>query len=328
MLHNYFFFFLILIFSFTLFFWFAKIKFKGLIDQNELGYGSKKKTITGSGIIFILILLPFLIYFLSKENISNILPNRFYVFIIASVLISFVSLYDDFKPIEPLYRLIFQLTVVYFSLTLLEVDFLNLPLKLLFFFTVIIWIYIMNITNFIDGEDGFLAINALAFFIGITIFEHFVPGQLFSYNLSVVLIPLLVSFFYFNKPPAILYMGDTGSILLGYIIGFCFLELIFSGYWFVAVSLYMYPLVDCTITLANKILRGNSPWARLFDYYFLIPIKKKQKNNKKVLFISFLYNVLNLTNIFLMLYLNNFLLLLISILMAFVNIVIYKKFVR
>ena len=328
MLHNYFFFFLILIFSFILFFWFAKIKFKGLIDQNELGYGSKKKTITGSGIIFILILLPFLIYFLSKENISNILPNRFYVFIIASVLISFVSLYDDFKPIEPLYRLIFQLTVVYFSLTLLEVDFLNLPLKLLFFFTVIIWIYIMNITNFIDGADGFLAINALAFFIGITIFEHFVPGQLFSYNLSVVLIPLLVSFFYFNKPPAILYMGDTGSILLGYIIGFCFLELIFSGYWFVAVSLYMYPLVDCTITLANKILRGNSPWARLFDYYFLIPIKKKQKNNKKVLFISFLYNVLNLTNIFLMLYLNNFLLLLISILMAFVNIVIYKKFVR
>lgn len=328
MLHNYFFFFLILIFSFILFFWFAKIKFKGLIDQNELGYGSKKKTITGSGIIFILILLPFLIYFLSKENISNILPNRFYVFIIASVLISFVSLYDDFKPIEPLYRLIFQLTVVYFSLTLLEVDFLNLPLKLLFFLTVIIWIYIMNITNFIDGADGFLAINALAFFIGIAIFEHFVPGQLFSYNLSVVLIPLLVSFFYFNKPPAILYMGDTGSILLGYIIGFCFLELIFSGYWFVAVSLYMYPLVDCTITLANKILRGNSPWARLFDYYFLIPIKKKQKNNKKVLFISFLYNVLNLTNIFLMLYLNNFLLLLISILMAFVNIVIYKKFVR
>jgi UDP-GlcNAc:undecaprenyl-phosphate/decaprenyl-phosphate GlcNAc-1-phosphate transferase len=328
MLHNYFFFFLILIFSFILFFWFAKIKFKGLIDQNELGYGSKKKTITGSGIIFILVLLPFLIYYLNNENILNILPNRFYVFIIASVLISFVSLYDDFKPIDPLYKLIFQLTVVYFSLTLLEVDFLNLPLKLLFFFTVIIWIYIMNITNFIDGADGFLAINALAFFIGITIFEHFMPGKLFSYNLSVVLIPLLVSFFYFNKPPAILYMGDTGSILLGYIIGFCFLEIIFSGYWFVAVSLYMYPLVDCTITLANKILRGNSPWARLFDYYFLISIKKKQKNNKKVLFISFLYNVLNLTNIFLMLYLNNFLLLLISTLMAFVNIVIYKKFVR
>jgi UDP-N-acetylmuramyl pentapeptide phosphotransferase/UDP-N-acetylglucosamine-1-phosphate transferase len=190
------------------------------------------------------------------------------------------------------------------------------------------WIYIINITNFIDGADGFLPINALTFFIGITIFEHFVPAKLFSYNLSVVLIPILVSFFYFNKPPAILYMGDAGSVLLGYIIGFCFLELIFSGYWFVAVSLYMYPLVDCSITLANKLLKGYSPWVRLFDYYFLIPIKKKQNNNKKVLFISFLYNILNLSNVFLMLYLNNFLLFLISTLMAFVNIMIYKKFVK
>lgn len=69
MIHNYFFFFLILLFSFTLFFGFAKIKIKGLIDQNELGYGSKKKTLTGSGIIFILVLLPFLIYYLNNENI-------------------------------------------------------------------------------------------------------------------------------------------------------------------------------------------------------------------------------------------------------------------
>ena len=328
MIYNYFFFFFILLFSSILFFWFAKIKFKGLIDQNELGYGSKKKTITGSGIVFILVLLPFLIYYLNNEDIFNVLPNRFYIFIIASVLISFVSLYDDIKPIDPLYRLIFQLTVVYLSLTLLKVNFLNLPLKLLFFFTVIMWIYIINITNFIDGADGFLPINALTFFIGITIFEHFVPAKLFSYNLSVVLIPILVSFFYFNKPPAILYMGDAGSVLLGYIIGFCFLELIFSGYWFVAVSLYMYPLVDCSITLANKLLKGYSPWVRLFDYYFLILIKKKQNNNKKVLFISFLYNILNLSNVFLMLYLNNFLLFLISTLMAFVNIMIYKKFVK
>jgi UDP-N-acetylmuramyl pentapeptide phosphotransferase/UDP-N-acetylglucosamine-1-phosphate transferase len=328
MIYNYFFFFFILLFSSILFFWFAKIKFKGLIDQNELGYGSKKKTITGSGIVFILVLLPFLIYYLNNENIFNLLPNRFYIFIIASVLMSCVSLYDDIKPIDPLYRLIFQLTVVYLSLTLLKVNFLNLPLKLLFFFTVIMWIYIINITNFIDGADGFLTINALTFFIGITIFEHFEPGKLFSYNLSVVLIPILVSFFYFNKPPAILYMGDAGSVLLGYIIGFCFFELIFSGHWFIAVSLYMYPLVDCSITLANKLLKGYSPWVRLFDYYFLIPIKKKQNNNKKVLFISFLYNILNLSNVFLMLYLNNFLLFLISTLMAFVNIMIYKKFVK
>jgi UDP-N-acetylmuramyl pentapeptide phosphotransferase/UDP-N-acetylglucosamine-1-phosphate transferase len=328
MIYYFFSFFLIFLISFALFFRFAKIKFKGLIDQNELGYGSKKKTVTGSGIIFILLLFPVLIYYLNNESFSNLLPNKFYVFIIASVLISFLSLYDDFKPIHPLYRLIFQLSIVFFSLTLLKIDFFNLPFKLLIFLTILVWIYIINITNFIDGADGFLTINALAFFIGIVIFEFFTQGKLFSYNLSIVLIPILISFFYFNKPPAKLYMGDAGSILLGYIIGFSFLELIFSGYWFLAISLYMYPFVDCSITLANKILKGQSPWARLFDYYFLVPIKKNQKNNRKVLIISAVCNMFNLSNVFFMLYFNNFLLFLISVIISFINITLYRKFAK
>jgi UDP-N-acetylmuramyl pentapeptide phosphotransferase/UDP-N-acetylglucosamine-1-phosphate transferase len=328
MIYYFFSFFLIFLISFALFFRFAKIKFKGLIDQNEFGYGSKKKTVTGSGIIFILLLFPVLIYYLNNESFSNLLPNKFYVFIIASVLISFLSLYDDFKPIHPLYRLIFQLSIVFFSLALLKIDFFNLPFKLLIFLTILVWIYIINITNFIDGADGFLTINALAFFIGIVIFEFFTQGKLFSYNLSIVLIPILISFFYFNKPPAKLYMGDAGSILLGYIIGFSFLELIFSGYWFLAISLYMYPFVDCSITLANKILKGQSPWARLFDYYFLIPIKKNQKNNRKVLIISAVCNMFNLSNVFFMLYFNNFLLFLISVIISFINITLYRKFAK
>ena len=328
MIHYFFYFFLILLFSFMLFSWFAKIKFKGLIDENELGYGSENKTVTGSGIIFILVLFPALIYYLNNESFSNLLPNRFYFFIIASVLISFLSLYDDFKSIDPLYRLIFQLSVVYFSLTLLKIDFLNLPFKLLIFLTILVWIYIINITNFIDGADGFLTINALAFFIGIVIFEFFIQGKLFSFHLSIVLIPILISFFCFNKPPAKLYMGDAGSVLLGYIIGFCFLELVFSGYWFLAISLYMYPLVDCSITLVNKVFKGYSPWARLFDYFFLIPIKNNQKNNRKVLLISLVCNMFNLSNVFFMLYFNNFLLFLISSIISFINIIIYKKFIN
>lgn len=328
MIYYFFSFFLIFLISFALFFCFARIKFTCLIDQNELGYGSKKKTVTGSGIIFILLLFPALIYYLNNESFSNLLPNKFYVFIIASVLISFLSLYDDFKPIHPLYRLIFQLSIVFFSLTLLKIDLFNLPFKLLIFLTILVWIYIINITNFIDGSDGFLTINALAFFIGIVIFEFFTQGKLFSYNLSIILIPILISFFYFNKPPAKLYMGDAGSILLGYIIGFCFLELIFSGYWFLAISLYMYPLVDCSITLVNKVLKGQSPWARLFDYYFLIPIKKNQKNNRKVLIISVVCNMFNLSNVFFMLYFNNFLLFLISAIISFINITLYRKFAK
>ena len=320
--------FLVLFFSFIFFFLFSKIKFKRLIDLNENGYGSKKKTLTGAGIIFLLVLAPFLLYYFFNQNFYNLLPNRFYIFIIGISLISLLSFYDDLKPIHPVYRLIFQFIIVYFSLTLLKIDFLNIPLKILIFLTLLWWIYLINITNFIDGADGFLVINALFFFLGILIFNFFYPGRLFSYYLAVILVPILISFFYFNKPVAKLYMGDTGSIFLGYIIGFCFLEIFFIGSWFFVISLYLYPVIDCSITLIKKVLKGYAPWARLFDYYFLIPIKKKQKNNKKVLVISVIYNIFNLLNIYYMLYLNNLYLFVISVILVFIKIFFYKKIIN
>jgi len=320
--------FFVLFFSFIFFFFFSKIKFKGLMDLNETGYGSKKKTVTGAGIIFFLVLLPFLLYYFASKNFSFLLPNRFYIFIIGISLMSLLSFYDDLKPIHPVYRLIFQFIIVYFSLTLLKIDFLNIPLKLLIFLTLLTWIYLINITNFIDGADGFLAINALFFFLGILIFNFFYPERLFSYYLAIILVPILISFFYFNKPMAKLYMGDAGSIFLGYIIGFSFLEFFFNGYWFLAISLYSYPLIDCSVTLIKKTLKGYAPWARLFDYFFLIPIKKKQKNNTKVLIISLIYNVFNLCNIYLMLYLNNLYLFVISIIFVFIKIFFFRKIIN
>ena len=107
-----------------------------------------------------------------------------------------------------------------------------------------------------------------------------------------------------------------------------FLEIFFIGYWFFVISLYLYPVIDCSITLIKKVLKGYAPWARLFDYYFLIPIKKKQKNNKKVLVISVIYNIFNLLNIYYMLYLNNLYLFVISVILVFIKIFFYKKIIN
>ena len=74
----------------------------------------------------------------------------------------------------------------------------------------------------------------------------------FSHHISFIFLPILLSFIYFNKPKAKLYMGDTGSILIGYVIGFCLLELILSELWFLAIGLYAYPFLDCSLTLIKK----------------------------------------------------------------------------
>lgn len=303
----------------------TKSKLNYLYDKNQSGFGSSKKTLTGSGIIFSIVLLINIIFYFLNVNYIELLPNRFYVLILSVVLLSFVSFYDDIKPLDPRIRLIAQTIVIYFSLTLINLDYFDFPLKLMIFLSLLFWIYILNITNFIDGSDGYLSVNAISFFLGIVIINQFYPGEFFSYYLAVIFIPILFSFIYFNKPKAKIYMGDTGSILIGYIIGFSLLEFILSDYWYLAISLYFYPFLDCSLTLIKKIISGRSVFERDFDYFFLKPIKKIQKNNYKVLGISIIYNTLNLAVVASVLYFELPSLITISILISIIKIKIFES---
>ena len=65
-----------------------------------------------------------------------------------------------------------------------------------------------------------------------------------------------------------MYLGDTGSILIGYIIGFCLIEILSSKYWYLCVSLYSYVILDCSLTKLKKILYGKSVFNRNFSYFF------------------------------------------------------------
>ena len=303
----------------------TKSNFNYLYDKNQSGFGSNKKTLTGSGIIFSIVLLINLIFYNFNINYIEFLPNRFYIFILSVVLLSFISFYDDIKPLDPRVRLIAQTIIIYFSLTLIDLEYFDLPLKLMIFLSLIFWIYITNITNFIDGSDGYLSVNAISFFLGIIIINQFYPEEFFSNYLAIIFFPILFSFIYFNKPKAKIYMGDTGSILIGYIIGFCLLELILSDYWYLAINLYFYPFLDCTLTLIKKIISGKSVFKRDFDYFFLKPIKKIQKNNYKVLGISIIYNFLNLMVIISVLYFQLPLLIIISIFLSLIKIRIFSS---
>tara|TARA_B100000780_G_scaffold275565_1_gene242394 strand:- start:2344 stop:3321 length:978 start_codon:yes stop_codon:yes gene_type:complete len=303
----------------------TKINNPILFDHNPLGFGSKKKTKTGSGIIFSIILLINYTYYLFDQSFSELTPNRYYIFLISIFLLTTISFIDDLSPIDPRFRLIAQIIIIYFSLSLINLYYFDLPLKLLIFLNLIFWVYIINITNFIDGSDGYLCVNAISFLLGITIINQFIPNILFSYNLAIILLPILLSFIYFNKPKAKLYMGDTGSVLIGYIIGFCLLELMSTEYWYFSIALYSYPILDCTLTVLKKVFSGKSVFDRNFSYFFQLPLMKFQKNNYKVLTISIIYNLINLSIIYLILLLANPYLVILSVILSFIKIIFFIR---
>lgn len=310
---------------FLLQFYLKNVNHKILFDNNLLGFGSTKKTKTGSGIVFSIILLTNYSFYFYDFNLYGSLPNRYYIFLISIIFLTTISYIDDLKPVEPRFRLTSQIIIIYFSLSLVNLYYFDLPFKLMIFLYLIFWVYIMNITNFIDGSDGYLSVNAISFLSGILIINYFLPEKYFSYYLAIVLLPILLSFIYFNKPKAKLYMGDTGSILIGYIFGFCLLEIISSEYWYLAISLCSYPILDCTFTILKKIYSGKSVFNRNFSYFFQIPIVKSQKNNYKVLVISIFYNLLNLTILFSALKFNNPSIVIISVIFTLIKLRIFTK---
>jgi UDP-N-acetylmuramyl pentapeptide phosphotransferase/UDP-N-acetylglucosamine-1-phosphate transferase len=120
-------------------------------------------------------------------------------------------------------------------------------------------------------------------------------------------------------------MGDTGSVFLGYFIGFLSLHIVMSGRYDLFITIISYPLIDCTFTLMKKIFNKKYPWERLFDYYFLKPVIIYNKPHSYVLKPFLAYNILNIFLFFLQAIYNLYFFCIISILITFILISYYAK---
>jgi UDP-N-acetylmuramyl pentapeptide phosphotransferase/UDP-N-acetylglucosamine-1-phosphate transferase len=258
-------------------------------------------------------------------------PEKFYIFILALAILSLVSFFDDYKKLDPILRLITQIVCVYFSLATVPHIINFLPIKLSIIISLLFWVYIMNINNFIDGADGFCTTVSISFFLMVLFVTFYLDLNLFSKFIAILILPILFVFKLFNFPPAKAFMGDAGSIFLGFLIGYCIIELSFNGLFFFTVAAYSYPIVDCSITLLKKMVRGYLPWKRLGDYYFLLPKKKMEAANflfveKKIYYLILFFSIINsffliFSVIFKMQYLP-----LASFLLAILLVLIYKNF--
>ena len=293
-------FYLILLSIFNFFFISYYIKFckkKKLLDIKNTNFGYKP-TPTGAGIV---ILIMFLItniffYFYLGESFTDLMPNRWYIFYISIIILSAVSFIDDFRPISPILRLLLQITLIFFSLSLLDLYLLDIPLKIKLFLASIIWIYILNITNFADGSDGFLSTILLFFFSGVIFSYNYLNLEFdFTFYMSVSCIFLLAGLLILNKPIAKTYMGDTGSIFFGYIVGFIILNLSLKyNLWHIMIGLFSYPLADCSKALFIKVIfKKKYPWERLDDYSFLRPIIDNKLNQKNVFNYILIFSFIN-----------------------------------
>lgn len=127
----------------------------------------------------------------------------------------------------------------------------------------VIWIvFITNAVNFIDGLDGSAAgVSAI-----MSISLVFISIRVGEYSIAILGIALMGScfgFLPFNFNPAKIFMGDTGSTFLGFMLATLSIQGVFKSYAVISFAVPLLilglPLFDALFAMIRRILRGQSP---------------------------------------------------------------------
>ncbi len=185
-----------------------------------------------------------------------------------AVLLHLMGLIDDVRPIGPTPKFAAQATVALvlagvFEIRLLELE--VLPEWLSVVVTALWIVLITNAFNFLDNMDGLCA--GVAAIAG-TIFALAAMGggQIFVPAMMLLLVGALLGFLVFNFPPASIFMGDAGSLVVGYLMAVLIVLTTFynptqklspAGVLLPIIVLAV-PLYDVTSVVAHRLRAGVS----------------------------------------------------------------------
>lgn len=179
--------------------------------------------------------------------------------IVGFAVLAAVSFVDDLRSLSARVRFLAQLVAVGGSLCALpQMDGISpLPIWVELPVVTLAWLWFINLFNFMDGSDGLAVSEAVLIALGIVlvVFLDRSPYPLMSQALIVSAAAL--AFLPWNWHPARIFMGDVGSIPLGFILGYLLIMLAASGYWAAAMILPAAFLVDASSTLFLRSLKGE-----------------------------------------------------------------------
>jgi UDP-N-acetylmuramyl pentapeptide phosphotransferase/UDP-N-acetylglucosamine-1-phosphate transferase len=131
------------------------------------------------------------------------------------------------------------------------------------------WLWFINLTNFMDGIDGISGAQTAHTGIGFIIIAALSSAMLESdYIIAATLAGAALGFLMWNWHPAKLFMGDVGSIPIGFLLGYLMMSLAEHGYLGIALALPLYYVADASITLIRRILEKKKFWEAHREHYY------------------------------------------------------------
>jgi len=183
--------------------------------------------------------------------------------LVGATIVSFLGIWDDRWRVRPLLKLLGQ-TVAASILIISGVQVSFLPHPALNVAVTLLWILgITNALNLLDNMDGLsggVGAVAAAFFLLLAA----INGQYLVGSLAAALMGACIGFLYYNFNPASIFMGDAGSMFLGFILAVVGIKLRFPGRpsivtWMIPVVVLGLPIFDTTLVVISRLRRGLNP---------------------------------------------------------------------
>ena len=197
----------------------------------------------------------------------------FVVIGICAVIISIVGILDDIIILDWKTKISAQIIIILYPLLKLNIFLniesylsLNLQNYLNFTFSLLWILLIINSINFIDNMDGLTVVVSGSICLQIALLANYSNIYKLT-DISLLLLATLLGFFIYNFPPAKLYFGDSGTLFVGYVLGF--ISLIYdwlpeSGSILVSpfspvLFIFTVPILDFLIVTTDRISKNKSP---------------------------------------------------------------------
>ena len=205
----------------------------------------------GGGIVFsiLFILAIFLIW--PYLELSN---NLFLILGVGGGMAALFGFIDDIKDIRARIKLIIQLLLSGWAVYWLYSDNLLLLNWIPIFITIpaclFFMIWMMNAYNFMDGVDGMAASGAIFASLTLALVLFLTDNSVELILIFILIAATVGGFIIFNWPPATIFMGDAGSVFLGYVFGSLMLFTTLNGYLSIWIWLMVfgYFFADTTVT--------------------------------------------------------------------------------
>ncbi|OGL47129.1 MAG: hypothetical protein A2161_07320 [Candidatus Schekmanbacteria bacterium RBG_13_48_7] len=253
----------------------------GIFDAPEKSrkiHDSPKPTSGGLAIYVAFIVPIMIVFFINYSSFAgSIWFPRIIGLLFTSTLILIVGFVDDVRGMEPIKKLFFQVLasiLIYycgFKIKLftnpfgetVQLGFLGLPIT-------IVWIVgITNAINLVDGIDGLA--TGVVLFASITIYSISIcMGNPVSTVLIAAILGACAGFLKYNFYPATIFMGDTGSQFLGFLIGVVSIGACQKSSLAVAlltpVIVLGLPIMETLLSVGRRVKNSSSPFQADMDH--------------------------------------------------------------